>query len=135
MATVVKTTFQLRRGRLEEWESKNPVLALGEPGFAYDKFELRIGDGVTAWKDLPSIAGNELTLSPDGTSLAYNNKGDLEVIGFSSASVNQVPVKNDKGELIWTSLAPVAFSGDISDLTQKEAIHIYCGSAVDLIEE
>lgn len=50
----VKTTFQFRRGKLAEWESINPVLANGEPGFAYDYHILKIGDGKTAWVDLPS---------------------------------------------------------------------------------
>ena len=36
MATVYKTTFKLRRGTLEEWNAKNPILADGEPGFAID---------------------------------------------------------------------------------------------------
>lgn len=55
MATVYKTTFKLRRGTMAEWDAKNPILSDGEPGFAIDKNILRIGDGVTAWKDLEDI--------------------------------------------------------------------------------
>lgn len=36
MDTVYKTTFQLRRGNLAEWEAKNPILAIGEPSFVID---------------------------------------------------------------------------------------------------
>lgn len=58
MATVYKTTFKLRRGTMAEWDAKNPILSDGEPGFAIDKNILRIGDGVTAWKDLEDINGS-----------------------------------------------------------------------------
>lgn len=55
MAQVIKTTFQLRRGLLEVWEKNNPVLAKGEPSFVVDKNALKIGDGITPWKDLEYI--------------------------------------------------------------------------------
>lgn len=55
MATTLKTTFLLKRGTFENWTSKNPVLQKGEPGFVEDKNILKIGDGVTAFNDLPSI--------------------------------------------------------------------------------
>lgn len=61
MATVYRTTFQLRRGNLIEWETKNPVLAVGEPSFVIDKFKLKIGDGSTAWNDLPYIADSDIS--------------------------------------------------------------------------
>ena len=60
MATVIKTTFKLRRGLLSEWNSKNPVLASGEPGFALDANILKIGDGISSWNDLPSVGGSEV---------------------------------------------------------------------------
>jgi len=47
--------FQLRRGTSAEWAAANPVLSAGEPGFDLDTGEQRIGDGVTAWSDLPII--------------------------------------------------------------------------------
>lgn len=60
MATVYKTTFQLRRGTLAEWESKNPVLAVGEPGYATDVCKLKIGNGTNAWTDLEYIGENQV---------------------------------------------------------------------------
>lgn len=53
MAEVIKTTFLLRRGTYEVWKKNNPVLACGEPGFITDRNRLKIGDGKTAWNDLP----------------------------------------------------------------------------------
>ena len=55
--TVIKTTFQFRRGLAATWTSKNPILAYGEPGFEKDTYRLKIGDGVTAWNDLAYFAG------------------------------------------------------------------------------
>lgn len=55
MATTVNTTFKLRRGYAATWEKNNPVLASGEPGFVLDENCLKVGDGETAWNDLPYI--------------------------------------------------------------------------------
>ena len=48
-------TLQLKRGLLSRWQELNPVLAAGEPGFVIDTNNLKIGDGVTAWNDLPYL--------------------------------------------------------------------------------
>lgn len=53
MAEVIKTTFQLRRGLASVWEKNNPILSRGEPGFVIDENRLKIGDGSTAWNELP----------------------------------------------------------------------------------
>lgn len=55
MATVVKTTFQLKRGTAEKWIELNLILAAGEPGFEIDTGRLKIGDGKRAWLDLPYL--------------------------------------------------------------------------------
>lgn len=57
MATTINTTFKLKRGTAARWAEVNPILELGEPGFVYDSNRLKIGDGVTAWNDLPYIDG------------------------------------------------------------------------------
>lgn len=128
MATVIKTTFKLRRGSLEEWMQANPVLAAGEPGFAIDANILKIGNGANTWKELPAIQGGA-SISPDQSSLTYNANGDLVVMGFETAEPNQVPIKNEQGDLIWISLSKVATSGLIDDLSQKNTILLSCGSA------
>lgn len=54
MAEIIyKTIFQLRRGSSQEWESINPILREGEPGFDTTVQKQKIGDGITPWKDLP----------------------------------------------------------------------------------
>ena len=60
MAEVYNTIFKLKRGTLARWAEVNPVLEQGEPGFAYDANLLKIGDGATAWNDLPQVNESEL---------------------------------------------------------------------------
>ena len=50
-----KVRFQLRRATNAQWESNNPVLLAGEPGLASDTSQLKIGDGITNWINLPYI--------------------------------------------------------------------------------
>jgi hypothetical protein len=57
MATVINTTFKLKRGTAARWAEVNPILEQGEPGFVYDSNRLKIGDGITPWNDLPYIEG------------------------------------------------------------------------------
>ena len=60
MATIVKTTFKLRRGLLMRWEEVNPILDEGEPGWATDAYVLKIGDGIHPWTELPALTKVDL---------------------------------------------------------------------------
>lgn len=63
MATeVVTTTFQLKRGLASAWERANPILAPGEPGWTLDTHILKIGDGVTPWKNLETVNSEEIQI-------------------------------------------------------------------------
>ena len=53
MATILKTTFRLKRGNSDRWAEVNPILQPGEPGFILDENRLKIGDGITPWNELP----------------------------------------------------------------------------------
>ena len=79
MATVVKTTFRLKRGTEARWAELNPILDPGEPGFVYDKNRLKIGDGVTPWNDLPYITGKTDILNFKNSSL-FPTTGDPSII-------------------------------------------------------
>jgi hypothetical protein len=134
MATTIKTTFKLRRGLSSDWERVNPTLEEGEPGFAIDLNKIKIGiknsnGELLRWNDLPYLSESDISISPDGKSLAHNQNGQLSVYGFEGAEINQVPIKDEAGNLIWTTLAPVAFTGLIEDLQQKEIFILNCGGA------
>lgn len=130
MAKVIKTTFKLRRGTSLQWESVNPILAEGEPGYATDINLLKIGDNKTPWKDLPAI--NDFELSLDGKTIIYDDSGALALEGFNGAENFAVPFKNENNGLDWMTLAPVAATGSINDLIQDEKIIFYGGSASSL---
>lgn len=111
MATVYKTTFQLRRGNLAEWETKNPILAVGEPGFVVDKFKLKIGNGATAWNDLPYIAdsdiSNYVTIDDivNGTVLPPIATEAVRGTVLSSAAKNEISVDPTDGSMEVNSLS------------------------------
>ena len=61
------TTILLKRANSLTWQQANPVLLMGEPGYEKDTGRLKIGDGQTAWNDLPYVASQPL----EGTVVLY----------------------------------------------------------------
>lgn len=64
MATIrrhIKTVFQLRRGKEQEWITVNPTLHLGEPAFSTDVYKLKIGDGIHRWNEIPYLTSTEMS--------------------------------------------------------------------------
>lgn len=55
----VKYVIQFKRQHSSIWESKNPTLAVGEPGFETNTNKLKIGDGITPWNVLDYLAPDE----------------------------------------------------------------------------
>ena len=53
MGKGLKANLRLRRAQSSRWREINPVLQSGEPGVELDTYKLKIGNGVTAWNDLP----------------------------------------------------------------------------------
>jgi Major tropism determinant N-terminal domain len=51
-----------RRGLQSQWEETNPILAIGEFGFAYDQNIVKVGDGETRWSYLPPVNGDPSVL-------------------------------------------------------------------------
>lgn len=49
------TRMRQRRGTAAEWAAENPILADGELGYERDTKIVKMGDGLTAWADLPGI--------------------------------------------------------------------------------
>lgn len=76
--------IQLRKGLRADWLASSVVLANGEPGFATDTGDLRIGDGVHTWSNLPEVTATALTNKVDKnssitgatkTKITYDAKG------------------------------------------------------------
>ena len=77
--TVINTIFQLKRGVAEAWERNNPILQAGEPGWTLDTHVLKIGDGHTAWNDLPS----------NNSSSGNNSSAIIDVIELPTENINK----------------------------------------------
>ncbi len=48
----IKAIIQFRRGTSTDWEQINPILRVGEPGYATDLDKFKIGDGINEWNNL-----------------------------------------------------------------------------------
>lgn len=54
---MASVTIKFKRGYSFEWEDRNPILSLGEPGLERDTGLFKIGDGSTRWNDLAYSVG------------------------------------------------------------------------------
>lgn len=103
------TRIKLRRDTAANWDTANPVLALGEPGYDTTNNKIKVGDGTTAWQDLSYLTdanngGGSITFDGDGAiNLEANGVIRNQV---DSQSVNLVA--NDYVQMQWTTDAGVA---------------------------
>ena len=121
MATeVIKTTIRLKRGTAEAWQRNNPVLALAEPGFEYDTYKLKIGDGVTAWNDLSYFSEVEITEEQIQQAInAYLEKNPIKVstdVTFSQSGVAADAAAIGEKCLFVGDTSEVIFNGGDADL-------------------
>lgn len=116
MAQVIKTTFQLRRGLLETWERNNPVLAKGEPSFVVDKNALKIGDGVTPWKELEYIGLSQEDLAKAIEDYFKENPGSgtgadgRGIVSITRTSGDGAPGTTDIYTITYTDLTTSTFT-------------------------
>tara|TARA_R100001163_G_C5064288_1_gene201843 strand:- start:936 stop:3227 length:2292 start_codon:yes stop_codon:yes gene_type:complete len=94
--------IQFRKGTLAQFNSVNPVLASGEPGYAIDAGMLKVGNGVTPWSGLPGFGTgsgitslNNLTgpalLLVGGNNIGVTNSG-TDIINISYTGVEHIAI-------------------------------------------
>ena len=130
MATIVKTTFQLRRGLLATWEKNNPILAAGEPSYVTDKNLLKIGDGTTHWNDLEFLGGNseiQNLLVDENSVIIIEDKISLK--GFAEALPGAQPIKNENGQLVW--IVPNTTVEKVEESVKKLEQEVYKKEEID----
>ena len=98
MAEVIRTTFKFRRNLASYWAEKNPVLAEGEPCFELDTGKLKIGNGTTAYKDLPYINGDSVQIEVAtkdiiGAVLSSDEKNQISVDESGHMEVNEIGIE------------------------------------------
>ena len=54
-----------RRDTSINWSNNNPVLSEGEPGYELDTGLYKLGNGITAWNDLPYSNAFRATVQED----------------------------------------------------------------------
>lgn len=97
MAKII-STIQFKRNTFSNWQSKNPVLASGEPGYEIDTNKFKIGDGVTNWNTLSYQGG---TSAPGATALV-----DLTDVVVTGPIVDNEVVAYDLSTLKWINQTP-----------------------------
>lgn len=124
--SILKMTIQLRRDTTANWEANKHIIpAAGEPCYDLELKTLRIGDGTTAYENLPSIGGFEV----DGTSLVFED-GVLKLLGFDAAEIGAQPRKKDDGTIEWVvpstetvdglRTAVAGLQSDVKDLQEAD---------------
>lgn len=109
-------TIQFKRGTAARWAELNLVLEAGQPGFVTDENRLKIGDGITKWKDLPYVGESSVVNAQ--THYDFPSIGRENVIYKAEAekSIYQWSATGQKYEL----LGSTEISGDLSNI---EIIH------------
>lgn len=101
-----------KRGTAARWSELNLVLEAGQPGFVTDENRLKIGDGVTAWNDLPYI-GEDNVINKD-THYDFPSIGRENVI-YKAESERLLYQWNSKS-LKYEVVGEAEITGDLADI-------------------
>lgn len=90
---IIQAQMQQRRDTAAQWAAKNPVLLDGELGVVTDNpNSYKIGDGVTAWNDLPlrGFDGNIVQELGDSATAVMSQKAITEQVAEQNAKLAQL---------------------------------------------
>lgn len=81
---------------------------------------MKIGDGLTAWANLPYFANSSepIIRAIDKNVLAFDLEENLTLLGFQEAEVGMTPIKGQNGQLIWTKLEAAELDSKIESLAE-----------------
>jgi hypothetical protein len=103
----------LRRDGSSNWESQNPVLLLGEPGYETDSGKIKIGDGASIWSALDYYIG-----ATGGTgSIGVTGPTGAGGTGANTFYGSQTIVGGTAGTLIIAGYSVLNFASDASAAT------------------
>lgn len=88
-------TIQLKRGKASSWETLNPILQPGEPGFEIDTGRLKIGNGVDEWDNLKYLGEDKTLIVNANTHYDFPAIGDVNII-YKASQEKQLYQWNDK---------------------------------------
>lgn len=104
----MSTTIQFKRGTAARWNELNLVLQAGEPGYVIDENRFKIGDGSTAWNDLPYIGESEVFNAQthyDFPSIGkvntiYKAENEQQVYQWNSTKLAYEPLNVSSGSIL-----------------------------------
>ena len=81
---------------------------------------MKVGDGATAWADLPYFGESTgaLVSAIDENALAFDDENKLTMLGFQDAEIGMTPIKGQNGQLIWTKLEAAELDSKIESLAE-----------------
>lgn len=96
------TRMLQRRGSGPEWAASNPILGDGELGWNKDTQEIKIGDGLTAWNDLPTYFVLRTIVDAKGDLLV--GVADNVLARLPAGSTGQHLEVAADGSLVWVTM-------------------------------
>lgn len=104
-----RAEFRFQRGGALRWTALNPILAAGEPGVEYPSGLFKMGDGHTAWNDLPYFLTEpyvqgivEVIIAETGGLTSDPRVGDMSELSTTAKDtiVNAINEVNDDASLL-----------------------------------
>lgn len=86
----VKSANLLRRDAAASWTAVNPVLRAGEEGYETDTGKRKVGDGTSAWNELPYTVDQAYDPTSEN---AQSGKAVAEAINNTAATKEYVDAK------------------------------------------
>jgi hypothetical protein len=89
MSCTRSVRFELRRNTAAGW-NPNFVLLAGEPGTETDTGQMKIGDGVRPWSQLPYVGNGQSGGGGQGPTGPTGPMGPIQSIGFDGGNAASV---------------------------------------------
>lgn len=104
--------IQFKRGTAARWVELNPILEPGQPGYVTDENRLKIGDGQTAWNDLPYIGEDNV--------INANTHYDFPSVGKAhtvyKAESERLLYQWNTSKLAYEVVGEAEITGDLADI-------------------
>ena len=124
--------IQIRRDIALNWSTENPILLQGEVGFDMTNNNIKIGDGIKTWNELPYLT-TEVDLSEYYTKTQIDEL--LERIELPEDVLEQYYTKTETEEYIKGEIEKIEFpTTDLSDYYTKEETDAKIDEKIEAIE-
>lgn len=124
MQTII-SKLQIRNDSSEHWEDANPILMSGELGYDTTRKNIKIGDGISQWKDLPALpTDNDIN----------KVKSDVETLFAISDDNNQFVKVETTDNYSSRVIAQNVIDGSNSILKKVEGITIKNKNLINILD-